>query len=272
MNDDISPSLQEEQTHPHEERRSHHGLRRHWRKLAVGVMICIVAIITPLFFIHLPRQFIATSAAVGNAQRTVNPLVQATPTPTIPLQPLPCHVNLRTWTDGSADWQNSNGLLVNNGTKTWNERDGPTIVAPCDVSSASAWSSTNVAIEARIQVTGAQNNACFGVTVRGNTTINGWQGYKAGVGNCLDNLNTTLVSGPDYLHDAQAHATAFSPGTVSHTYRIEMQDTTIRLFIDGKLLLNVSDTRYLTGAEIGLWCQHIQLTVTRFSVTALDNN
>lgn len=271
MNENIPSSQQEEKTNLRKELHNYNTLRYHWHKLVAGVMIFIVAIITPLFFIHLPRQFITTPASVGNSQRTARLPAQAMATPDLPLQPLPCHVNLRTWTDGSSDWQSSNGLLVNNGTKIWNERGGPTILAPCDVSSASDWSTTNVAIEARIQVTSAQNNACFGMTVRGNSTINGWQGYKAGVGNCLGSLNTALVSGPDYLHDAQLHTTAFNPGTVSHTYRVEIQDTTIRLFIDGKLLLNVSDTRYLTGAEIGLWCQYAQLTVTSFNVTALDN-
>jgi len=105
-------------------------------------------------------------------------------------------------------------------------------------------------------------------------TIDGWQGYKAGVGNCLGELDGARVTGPDYAHDAQAKEIAFHPGTGMHTYRVEIEDTSIRFYVDRRLALNVYDTRYLTGSEIGLWSQNTQLVVTSFKVTSLagDNN
>ena len=32
----------------------------------------------------------------------------------------------------------------------------------------------------------------------------------------------------------------------------------------------LTDNRYLTGAQVGLWCENIQLQVTSFQVTALS--
>jgi hypothetical protein len=92
------------------------------------------------------------------------------------------------------------------------------------------------------------------------------------VGDCLGGLDGARVSSPDYLHDPLAKEAVFTPGTTLHTYQVEIKETTIQLYIDGRLVLNVADRRYLTGAEIGLWCQHVQLAVTSFKVTSLDDN
>ena|SRR2546421_10071481 len=47
------------------------------------------------------------------------------------------------------------------------------------------------------------------------------------------------------------------------------KDNTIKFFIDGGLVLSLTDNRYLTGSEVGLWCQNVQLEVSSFKVTAL---
>lgn len=174
-------------------------------------------------------------------------------------------MNLGTWTDGSSDWKILNGTLLDDGTQNnWDGRSGPTIVAPCDVGST-----TNYVVESKIQVTSSQNNACFGITVRGNPNANGWQGYKAGVGDCGGNLDKARISGPDYYNDSQRKDASFNPGTSIHTYRVEVKDNTIKSFIDGGLVLNMVDNRYLSGSEVGLWDQNVQLTVVSFKVTAL---
>ena len=98
---------------------------------------------------------------------------------------------------------------------------------------------------------------------------------RAGVG--FDNIDLmgaraagiTVCNVPDYHYDSQIKDASFNPGTSVHTYRIEVKDNTIKFFIDGGLVLNMIDNRYLSGAEIGLWCQNVQLSVTSFQVTAL---
>lgn len=255
----------EEGPAPMQQRQEGNTVRPPWQRIAVagGGMVLVVVISLAFLVMHSPPPVSSQHGLPALAHTT------SIPTPVLHMQPLPCSVNLRTWTNGSPDWQNHAGVLFNAGTREWNASGGPTIVAPCDVSSAAAWASTNIAAETTIRVIGAQDNACFGMSIRGSLAFNGWQGYKAGVGNCLGGLDSVRVSGPDYLHDAQAREAAFHPGTSLHIYRIEIEDTTIRFFIDGKLVLNVSDTRYLTGLEIGLWSQHTQLAVTSFKVTSL---
>jgi len=254
------------------------AFRRHWQRIATvcgGVMLIVMIITVSFFLTHSTKKPMVVTPPPVRSQQGLRSLANATPRPAtasqIQMLALPCTVNLRTWADGSSDWKIRNGVLLNDGTKEWDGKSGPTIVAPCDVSSATQWSSTNVAVETKIRVTGAQDNACFGITVRGNSTLNGWQGYKAGVGNCLGGLDGARVSGPDYLFDSQAKDASFNPGTTIHTYRVEVEDTTIKFSIDGRLVLNVTDTRYLTGSEIGLWCQNVQLLVTSFKVTSLGD-
>jgi len=48
-----------------------------------------------------------------------------------------------------------------------------------------------------------------------------------------------------------------------------VKDNTIKSFIDGGLVLDMVDNRYLSGSEVGLWDQNVQLTVVSFKVTAL---
>lgn len=214
-----------------------------------------------------PSQPLATPMPTTAQADTPTPDASSpTLTPTVLSQTLPCAVNLSTWTDGSSDWKILNGSLLNDGTKGgWDGQGGPTIVAPCDTGTA-----TNYAVEAKIQVISTQSyNNCFGISTRGNPSSNGWQGYKAGVGDCGGGLDKARMSGPNYYYDSQRKDASFNPGTSMHTYRVEVKDNTIKFSIDGGLILNMVDNRYLSGSEVGLWSQNVQLTVLSFKVTAL---
>lgn len=184
------------------------------------------------------------------------------PTPT-PIAVLPCIVNVGTWTGGSPDWKTLNGILLDDGTNRWSG-NGPTIVAPCQLGNA-----TNYAVETKIQVTEKVNFSCFGITVRGSSTSNGWQGYMAGVGQC-NNWPNAYITGPGYPGDAAGVNGPFDPGGLSHTYRVEVKGNVIKFLIDGSPLLTLTDNRYLTGSQVGLWDDAMQLQVTSFVVTALS--
>jgi hypothetical protein len=289
MDEENRPWLRrEEQEFPHDKLTRKSPFRRYMWQIIVavlGVLVLIFAIITGLLLLSRPvaRQAvtstpISTSQAASSQQSTATAQAGVAPIPTtaatstsiaqtpIPQsQGLPCTVNLSTWTDGSSDWKILNGTLLNDGTKNnWDGTGGPTIVAPCD-----AGSTVNYAVETKVQVTSSQYDACFGITVRGNPNANGWQGYKAGVGDCGGNLDKSRVSGPDYYNDSQRKDASFNPGPSVHTYRVEVKDNTIKYFIDGGLVLNLIDNRFLTGSEVGLWDQNVQLTVVSFKVTAL---
>jgi hypothetical protein len=215
-----------------------------------------------------PRQPTAISQSTAAVTPTTDTSATPTAASTQPSQTgvLPCNVNINTWTDGSADWKVLNGVLLNDASGGWNYSSGPTIVAPCQLGNTA-----NYAVEAKIQVTSVAREPCFGMTVRGNPTSNGWQGYKGGVGGCgcCNTLNGARISGPDYFYDSQIKNASFDPGSSVHTYRVEVRDNTIQFFIDGGLILNMTDNRYLSGSEVGLWCQNVQLAVSSFTVTSL---
>jgi hypothetical protein len=82
-------------------------------------------------------------------------------------------------------------------------------------------------------------------------------------------LDKARISGPDYYNDSKRKDASFNPSTSTHTYRVEVKDNTIKSFIDGGLVLVMVDNRYLSGSEVGLWCQNVQLTVVSFKVTTL---
>jgi hypothetical protein len=170
-----------------------------------------------------------------------------------------------TWTGGSSDWKVLNGVLLNDGTNETNS-GSPTIVAPCQLGNTS-----NYAVETTIQVLNSGYLTCFGISVRGTTvaTDTGWQGYIAGIGDC-GAVSGAFLGGPTiYNGQTGSEQANFNPGTIKHTYRVEANGNTIKLYIDGASWLTLTDNRFLNGSQVGLWCQGEQLQVTSFKVVAL---
>ena len=218
----------------------------------------------------IPPLKVNTSPIVGSSPTSpstatsTSSLSTPSPTPT-PTSALPCIVNVGTWTNGSPDWKTLNNALLNDGTND-NVGNGPSITAPCQLGHT-----TNYAVETSIQVTTVGRDPCFGMSVRGNPTSGRWQGYKVGVGSCAccDSFSGGVFIGiPDYPASYTPLAT-FNPDTKVHTYRVEARDNTIKFFIDGAFIFNVTDNNYLTGSEVGLWCENVQLEVTSFKVVSL---
>ncbi len=167
---------------------------------------------------------------------------------------LPCSVNIQSWTDGSPDWVVHNGILYNDGSNA--KPTIPSIIAPCQPGSP------NYAVEAKIQLTN-QVDGCFGIVLRTSyaTSICNAQYSPLPDTAYVFFSNTALISNP------------FTPGTSLHTYRAEVRDNKIKLFIDGSLVTTATDNRLLTSEtseQVGLYCQSLQLQVTSFRVTALS--
>jgi len=250
--------------------------RRHkWQIIAIGSLLLtlVFAFTTILLAVNRSNGTAITAPAIADTRQTnATSLTTTQITPTqaigsIPLPPtggsLPCIVNVGTWTAGSSAWKVLNGVLLNDGSQRWDYNSGPTIVAPCQLGTIA-----NYAVETKIQVVSSQSDPCFGITVRGNPLSSGWQGYKAGLGNC-GSLGSAQISGPDYFYDSQIKKASFDPGNTVHTYRVEVSGNIIKFLIDGGLILDMTDNRYLTGSEVGLWSQDTQLEVSSFQVTAL---
>lgn len=91
----------------------------------------------------------------------------------------------------------------------------------------------------------------------------------AGIGDDSSSFGTVRLTGENYYNDSQGKSASFDPGTSVHLYRVEAKDNTIKLFIDGNLILTMTDNRYLTGSEVGLWSNDVQFQVSSFKVMAM---
>ncbi len=243
--------------------------RRHLAVIIAGISVVLMIIFASTTFMLLMRP----NSLTATIKPTSTPFVStpgatsvpdSTPTSGPATTGLPCVVNLSTWTNGSADWKILNGMLLNDGTNGNWDVSGPTIVAPCQLGNTA-----NYAVETRIQVTSSVERACFGITVRGSSTGK----YMAGVGSCFRAsapVDTAYLAGPGYSNDSNSSHASFDPSTSMHTYRVEVNGNVIKFLIDGGLVVSLTDNRYLTGTQVGLWSKNVQLQVTSFKVIALS--
>jgi hypothetical protein len=245
-------------------------------KIIIGQGVAIVLLLVVLIVVLLVRSSPTPDSGPGQAiapGATATPAIPATPTliptatntpaPTATNTPVPkpgdllCNVDIGSWDGGSADWKLLNGRLLNDGSGG-GASNGPTKVAPCQLGNIA-----NYAVEAKMQVTHVDiyGGGNFGITVRGTPSSSGWQGYVA----CLCGSNATLSA----LGSDNKASGSFDPGTSVHTYRVEVKDNVINFFIDGGLVVTLTDNEFFTGSQVGLWCEADQLEVFSFQVFAV---
>lgn len=202
-----------------------------------------------------------TAPAVSTAAASTaspSPTASPTPTPTPSPAPAPGAVLYQAdwssgrgeWTGGS-DWKTVNGMLVNDGTG----HGESVLLAPFRTSA------DNYAIEASIQLISGGDSR--GIVFRHSTAAGHDQHYFAG---------SDRGRGAEFADEGNNPFASqdFSPGTDAHLYRVEVRGSSYTLSIDGLLVLEAQDSRYATGAQLGLWDGGgAQLTVKNFTVTAL---
>ncbi len=54
-----------------------------------------------------------------------------------------------------------------------------------------------------------------------------------------------------------------------HTYRIEVKNNNVRIVIDGKMVINVTEYRYWSGGSVDLHSAKTQIAVSSFKIIAL---
>jgi hypothetical protein len=83
--------------------------------------------------------------------------------------------------------------------------------------------------------------------------------------------NAVIVAGPSFYDafSSPVAKTPFDPGDDWHTYRAEVEGNTIRLFVDGTLLVEGIDNQYLERGRIGLFSVRTQINVRNFKTSAL---
>ncbi|MCA1666890.1 MAG: DUF1080 domain-containing protein [Thermomicrobia bacterium] len=199
-----------------------------------------------------------TNTPVATATPSVTATPSATSTPTATATPVPKPVAAGTvlyqsdWSNGNGGWATPkgwkifNGTLVNDGTG-----GGQSLPAPYQTSR------TDYAIEADIEIVRIPNSLCadFGLYARGSY----WAGFYA-----YNECRAFINAGNDAIA-----VKGFKPKAERQTYRLEVQGNTIRFLINGGLVLETNDNRYLSAGELGMSCDQTQIIVHSFRVIAL---
>jgi len=196
-----------------------------------------------------------TALAPGQPAPTVAPATTTGMTPAPPskmvLYEADWSSGLNGW-PGTCGWKVLNGMLLNDGScadasswKTW-------IAAPYQPKDTADY-----AVEVEIQLVRTPGCGSFGIVVRA--------GYQGGIHIC-PSPRIVLTSKDDAGIEARDFS---SPGSEWHKYRIEARGNTFRFMIDGAIVVEASDNRYLSSGTVGLWSDRTQINVRSFRVSAL---
>jgi hypothetical protein len=225
--------------------------------LAQGIAIILLFMAVLVLLVHT---FVgAPSTSLG----TLSPIAGASATAT----PAGPHVLYQaswsgddTW-QGTPDWKEQNGVLVNDGSNAVHNLSTPTIMVPYDLSTM-----PDYAIEAQIQVTKTSNSPGFGFFVRYD---NQGHGYIAGAGSPQGSPPSVFEITTAAGWRTPLQQMDFSPGKTTHTYRIEVKQDHISVYIDGRFFMDQQDERYPSGAYVGLWDSDAQLSISSFVIKSL---
>jgi len=162
---------------------------------------------------------------------------------------------------GSQSWKTVNGIIVNDGTEFG------TIMSPLEPGREGV---ANYAVEAEIQAIKEGRDSSFGIVVRSNY----YAGYifSSGGGLFYVDHHSAVISVTEcptcYMSEILAE-NAFGLDNEWHIYRVEVFGNELRLLIDGREFVRVTDNRFLEGGEIGLWSCNTQLQVRSFRVDGI---
>lgn len=179
------------------------------------------------------------------------------------------------WT-ASSDWKTIGGMLVSDGGKDKGvDNDGVTLFAPYDPGDR-----VDYAVEAQMEFVRTATDdpnglADYSFGVGGRATQSA--GYRGGIGagpgwsmsDLLRNPHAEIVPGGK---SGITGGLVNQPYTVApgfHDYRLELKGNTLRLLIDGTVVLTTADNTWLSPGQAGLWSNDAQLEVRSFKIIAL---
>jgi hypothetical protein len=157
---------------------------------------------------------------------------------------------------GADGWQTVSGMLVNDG-----RGEGLFKAAPFEIPVA------DYAIEVEMQFVRGENRSSFGVVAREHSGDGYFAGYHDD-GGCGWDWKTICLWGTAYGPIGKADLVIDSEW---HVYRLEVQGNTLRVFVDGTLVIETSDNSFLSAGKAGLWSNGAQVNVRRFSIIALGD-
>ena len=215
----------------------------------------------------------ATSEPTATPEPTITPTPEPTPTPV----PQAGDILYATGEDGFEGWTIGGGyqvvgdMLVNDGT---NEDPAQYIPAPVDLGNRSDY-----AVEVEMQLVRGDSGTGFGMVARATDQGAYWAGSCDGV--YAGEFGHYIAAGERSYEPVAAWfceprgsslRIAFAPAepdTDWHTYRLEVQGNTLRLMVDGALVLETVDNQFLEPGQVGLFSYATQASFRNFRVIAL---
>ena len=213
-----------------------------WQRKVAGVFSIVLLILA------------LAACSPGNA----GPKVSATPTAPVhptPTSPPPGTLLFQSdWSHGLDGWQASGGWKVTHGMLQTNANSGNVITLPYTPAVA------DYAIEVRFQIVSIPVSGGNVVVTADKTS--GKDGYTAGIMNLLApgprsefaNPEVQVFINPIDDMESGSQVSDYEPGSMQHTYRIEVQGPGVEFFIDGlrKSSAVSSQTNSLSNGPIHL--------------------
>jgi hypothetical protein len=162
------------------------------------------------------------------------------------------------WSTGLTGWSSMDGWKALNGQLLNDGTGGEQLeAAPINLSAVADY-----AVEADIQVVRNPGGYNFGLFARDASYYASVDDYDF-----FGHHNAILSD-----KDGDLASKGFDPGGDKHTYRLEVKGNTMQLLIDGTVVVQTTDNKYLDGGkngQVGLRCKQAQLVVTGFRVIKL---
>ena len=230
-----------------------------WQRKVAGVFSIVFLILA------------LAACSTGNAA----PKVSATPT--VPVQPTPTTLPSGTllyqsdWSHGLDGWQASGGWKVTHGMLQSNSNNGNVITLPYMPAMA------DYAIEVRFQIVSIPTSGGNVIVTADKTS--GKDGYTAGIMNLLApgprsqfaNPEVQAFINPIDAMESSSQVSDYEPGSMQHTYRIEVQEPLVQFFINGlrKSSAVSSQTNFLSNGPIHLRVDKAIVRVFSMRMTVL---
>lgn len=199
-------------------------------------------------------------ASLGS-KPTPTPPPPPTPTPPPPPPP-PATLYQANWSGGMAGWTAAfgwsvlDGMLINSGG--FADRSGATI-------SPYRPRMRDYAVEAEFQHINAGCTSGYGFVLRQPETKKGiWVGFYV---ECDGAAWVTLDGIPYTTGATHVKSAGMKLDNRWHTFRAVVQSNTIRFYVDGNLVVEATDNRYLTPGSVGIWVWQTQVSVRNFRIT-----
>jgi beta-lactam-binding protein with PASTA domain len=166
---------------------------------------------------------------------------------------------------GTSGWTTTDGMLVNNGEGSAETGTPASILAPYQPDTP------DYTIVAVIALTGTTKPVSGSVRAFGQVaryTPAGAYTFGCGPdpGSGLDNLFVANPGKGEPIVDNVLGQAPFDPGTDFHTYRFEVNGSTITVSVDSSQDIKVTDDRYTSAGQVGLWAAGTPISVKSFKI------